>query len=186
MAWLGMPVVLAFPEITEYPLDLNYVATSKADYFKNVERAIAEGWSPEWIRKTYRWASMEYAGSLVSISESYRREEVKSLMSRVGRKLLRSLLPYHEQRADCRNRARRMSTAPRFRRILHESFPTPLEAVAEEPRLTLPEETALLRSEVQRLLAGFYGEGKEHPPNTLAGKLQHYCRGGTLDSGAGG
>ena len=52
MAWLGLPVVLYSNDLTLYPPSLNYVGTTKPEYFRQIEQALNDGWDPERIRKT--------------------------------------------------------------------------------------------------------------------------------------
>ena len=44
---LGIPVVLYSPQLVLYPPSLNYVGTTKMEYFSQIERALEDGWNVE-------------------------------------------------------------------------------------------------------------------------------------------
>jgi len=97
MSLLGLPVVIYSPDLLFYPSDLNYVGTSFNDYFETVEQALREGWSSEWVRKTYRWLALEYGYSLIDISDSYSEKEnapPPPLPRRLLNRAWRTIQPY--------------------------------------------------------------------------------------------
>jgi hypothetical protein len=159
MALLGLPVVLYSDAIPTYPSELNYVGRTLQEYFQQLEQALRDGWSPEWIRKTYRWCAMEYNYSLLDISESFSKSEYSqgSLYSRITRKFVRAIAPYHEQKKDCRKRAARLSVADTINQILENKLNLVLDLNAEQAFTSYSEETEYLKREVGRLVDGLYG-----------------------------
>ncbi len=75
MSLLGLPVVIYSPELVFYPADLNYLATSEAAFFRQIDAALEDGWSLERSRQTYRWLAVEFGYGLVDLSDSYPRSE---------------------------------------------------------------------------------------------------------------
>lgn len=69
MSLLGIPVVVYSDKLLYYPSDLNYVATTKEDYFKKIEQAVLDGWSFEKIRLSFRWLTILFSLSTVSMKE---------------------------------------------------------------------------------------------------------------------
>jgi hypothetical protein len=177
MAWLGLPVVLYSPDLTDYPADLNYVALTEPEYYQTIDRALTDGWDPERIRRTYRWCAIEYDRSLLDISESYSRREGRSLLARGMSLLVRAVAPYRIQRSDCRHRAPRLSCADKIHRVLRDALPSPLDLDPGSEGLTREEETELLKAEVRTLLEGLYGRARRHPEGSLAAKLSEFSSG---------
>lgn len=176
MAWLGLPVVLYSSELTLYPADLNYVGVDREHYFSQLEQALQDGWSAERIRRTYRWCAIEYHAAAVGIADSYARSERYSFISRALAKVLRSIAPYREQKADCRRRAPRLAAAPAMERILHDQLGSAVELPDSMAPVSHAEETEHLKREVGRLAAGLYPGDGGH--NTLVGKLRQFAQSG--------
>lgn len=174
MAWLGLPVVLYSDQLTLYPADLNYIGLDRDHYFAQIEQALQDGWSAERIRRTYRWCAIEYHAAAVSIADSYSRSERYSFLSRAVGKVLRSIAPYREQKADCRRRASRLAAAPAIERILADKLGSAVELPDAMQPVSLSEETKHLRHEIGRLVAGLYPGESGH--NTLAGKLRAFAQ----------
>ncbi|MHC1791142.1 hypothetical protein [Solidesulfovibrio sp.] len=68
MAAMGIPVVSFDKALLCYPPDLNYFGTSIPEYLANIEQALADGWSFERIRRTFRWLAMLYGVGSLDIS----------------------------------------------------------------------------------------------------------------------
>jgi hypothetical protein len=175
MAWLGLPVVLYSNDLTLYPPSLNYVGTTEPEYFRRIEQALNDGWDPERIRKTYRWCALEYKNAAVDISESFSRSEHRSFMARVSSKLVRSIAPTYEQKADCRNRASRLLSSGRINRMFEGRLRSLLDVDELDTTVSRSQETGFLKREVRRLADGIYGAAESPPQGTLANKLRKFA-----------
>lgn len=180
MAWLGIPVVLYAPELTIYPAELNYVATTEAEYFEAIELALREGWDPERIRRTYRWCAIEYDKALLDISDSYRGAENRSWSSRAFRAIVRRVSTSHYQERDCRNRARVLECASSLVRVVEEDRNCVIDLDAGAGAPSLEQETRCLKQEVGRLYRALYGEGRPSVADrghktSLEQKLRRFC-----------
>jgi len=176
MGLLGLPVVLYSPDLPVYPSDLNYVGTTYTEYFFQLEKALAEGWSAERIRKTYRWCAIEFYYMAFDISESFKRNENEKIRfkTKVKNKLIRSIAPYYQQYSDCKRRAPRLSISEDIDKIFKGALDSVLDLPSNELEITLTDETIFLKREVNRLLRGLYGLGADFPEDSLAKKLQNF------------
>jgi hypothetical protein len=175
MAWLGLPVVLYSNDLTLYPPDLNYVGTTQAEYFGQVDRAVKDGWDAARIRKTYRWCAVEYEYSTLDISESFSKNEYGSSLQKGLRKIGRIVAPTREQKKDVRQRAARLSSSARIGRIFARRQDSAVDLDDLGHEISYEEETRALKAEVRRLVGGLYGSGREFPANTLAHKLKRFA-----------
>jgi hypothetical protein len=175
MAWLGLPVVLYSADLVLYSSDLNYVGNTLAEYFAQVERALADGWSPMRIRMTYRYCALEYEYSPLDISESFARSEHGSKLQKGLRKILRTIAPSLEQRNDLKARAPRLAAAARIGRVFEQQLSTAVDLQDLGPKVSFEEETRALKVEVGRLVRGLYGIAGNFPPNTLAHRLRQFA-----------
>jgi hypothetical protein len=175
MALLGLPVVLYSRELVLYPADLNYAGTTEPEYFSNLEQALQDGWSPERIRKVYRWCAMEYGYAALDISESFSRSEYRSIIVRAWSRLLRSVRSSSEQEADCRNRAARLRCSQRINAVLSNQLSTSVDLDVFDVTVSEAEEAQHLKREVRRLVAGLYGEAGEPRPHSLEQRLRTFC-----------
>jgi hypothetical protein len=175
MAWLGLPVVLYSNDLTLYPPDLNYVGTTLSDYYRQIDRAIHDGWDAERIRKTYRWCAIEYEYSPLDISESFSRSEHGSFLQKAVKKIMRTVASTREQQRDCRDRTARLSSAARIERILRDQLMSPVDADDPIAPVSYPEETRALKGEVHRVVTGLYGAAAHFGENTLASKLRKFA-----------
>jgi hypothetical protein len=175
MAWLGLPVVLYSSDLTLYPANLNYVGATESEYFLKLEQALIDGWDPERIRKTYRWCALEYKCAAVDISESFSRSEHRSFIERASGKLLRSILPSHEQEADCRHRADHLLAAERINRMIRDRMRSILDLGELDTTVSQAQETGFLKQEVRRLADGIFGATGDSRQGTLASKLRKFA-----------
>ena len=175
MAWLGVPVVLYSRDLTLYPPDLNYVGTSKAEYFRQIDRAVLDGWDAERIRKTYRWCAIEYEYSPLDISDSFARDEHGSYLQKGIKKILRTIAPTREQKSDLRRRAPRLSASDRINRVFNRQLNSAVNFEDLGPEISRQEETQALKSELRRIVKGLYGTSADIGKNTLAYKLKHFA-----------
>jgi hypothetical protein len=175
MAWLGLPVVLYSNDLTLYPSDLNYVGTTLGEYYRQIDRALDDGWDAERIRRTYRWCAIEYEYSPLDISQSFTRSEHGSFLQKAVKKIIRTIAGTREQQRDCRDRTARLSSADRIERILKDQLMSPVDADDPTAPVSYPDETQALKGEVQRVVTGLYGAGAHFPANTLASKLRKFA-----------
>ena len=178
MSLLGRPVVTYAPELIFYPPDLNYSVTARADYFPQIDRALAAGWSAEHIRRTYRWLAVEYGYGLVDIGDGYsmRENQRPPLPLRAWNSVWRRLDPLHTQKRDCRRRPARLAAAPGIARLIEGGHDTILETIGDEGagRPSLAEEDRTLRNEISRLIPHLYPTDGTPRPGTLHARLKDY------------
>ncbi len=168
MAWLGVPVVLYSHELTLYPTSLNYVGTTHDEYFQQIERALNEGWDPGWIRKVYRWSAVEFYYSSLDISESFAKDENRPFFRKAFDKALRAIAPTWEQQRDCRDRAKSLTVRDKINAIIGDQLRAAVDVKDIMPPVSFIEETALLKSEVCRLVDGLFGAAENSRNNSLA------------------
>jgi len=65
MSMLGIPVVTYAKQLIAYPTELNYTASSRKDYFHQIELAIKNGWSTERIIQAYRWLFLNFGRTII-------------------------------------------------------------------------------------------------------------------------
>ncbi|MBA4416979.1 MAG: hypothetical protein C0392_03565 [Syntrophus sp. (in: bacteria)] len=178
MASLGLPVVLYSNNIPTYPAELNYFAITEEEYFQQLEQALIDGWSAEWIRKTYRWLGMDLGYSMMDISESFSRNTYgeRSICSMVVNKLISYIAPCREQEKDCRKRAPYLSVSAKIDKILKNELNSVLDLDEQDAFASHQEETDCLKKEVRRLFEGLYGNSDiSSQKNSLAMKLWNYA-----------
>lgn len=155
MALLGIPVVVYSDDYLLYPAELNYVGKDRDAYFAAIERALMDGWRYENLRQAYRWCGLEYHDMLIDLSDSYAGEPSRptDIASRAKRKLLRTIAPLSEQRADCRARASVLAAGRQVAAVFERRATSilDLEPDSAPESLTLPEEAAVLQRELGRL-----------------------------------
>jgi hypothetical protein len=160
MTLLGLPVVLYSRELASYPSELNYVGTTREEYFACIERAMADGWSGERIRQAYRWTAFEFARATVYLGDSYQELEhpVRSLYVKVLERVWRSINPFFRERRDCRRRRPELGVAPLIHRLIETGARSPLELLdpASVEQTDLAEETRCLGRELRRLAEALY------------------------------
>jgi hypothetical protein len=176
MAWLGMPVVLYAENLALYPADLNYVGTTKPDYFRCIEQALLDGWSADRIRKVYRWCAVELYYSTLDISESFTKNENAPLPSKIASRLLRAVAPGLEQRWDSLRRPKRLMAGATVNRIIDAQLKSAIDIDELGAPITFAEETEHLKREVGRLADGLFGPEGRGRPNVLASRLRSFAR----------
>ncbi len=92
MSIFGIPVLIYSPDLVFYPSDINYLAMSKEDFFDKIDIALADGWSFEKIRITYRWYVLKHVRSVFNLSESIKWQESQSFKDIKGRNRLANLV----------------------------------------------------------------------------------------------
>ncbi len=181
MSLLGLPVVTYADSITFYPPDLNYTGATVSDYLGQIDRALADGWSAERIRMTYRWLAIEYGLGLVNIADSYseRENERPSLAMRVLRKLRRTIDADATQRRDCARRAPSLRAADTINQLIESGSDTILDvfvpaAIGGADR---EDESESLRQEIRRLMPHLYRSGDVVNAGTLRDRLSAFVEG---------
>jgi hypothetical protein len=176
MAWLGMPVVLYAKDLALYPADLNYVGTTKAEYFQQIERALQDGWSADRIRRAYRWCAVEMYYSTLDISQSFSKNENAPMPRKAVSKLLRMVAPGAAERRDCRRRSKRLAAGAIVNRVIGDALATAVDIGELGPAITVAEENENLKREVARLVDGLFGPVDDPRRNALASKLRSFAR----------
>lgn len=175
MSLLGIPVVIYSDTLAFYPPDLNYLGATLDTYFGAIEKALADGWSGERVRQSYRWAVLEFVHACVFLGDSYLEVEhpVRSLPVKIVDRLRRSIDPYFKQRADCRERLPQFSESERVRKLIELGNDSVLEQMdpAMAKRTDLAEETRCLRHELKRLADALYSDAQARKTSPLYRKL---------------
>ncbi|TGM62103.1 capsule biosynthesis protein [Leptospira meyeri] len=81
MTFFGIPVLIYSPELLLYPADLNYVATSKVDYFEKIGLALQDGHNLENTKKAFRWYALKLYKSVFKISDKFHYHEDPELLN---------------------------------------------------------------------------------------------------------
>jgi hypothetical protein len=166
MSLLGIPVLIYSPDLVSYPPDINYVATSQKDFCEKIDIALADGWSFERIRTTYRWCVLNLVRSIFDLSDSIEWDErklnsKKSFAHRVYRKIVSTMLgekqyfSYQERIQDCKQRSTSLRDKPLIDRLIRDEKKTILDLIDRESEtsIDLEVETESIRHEISRLLA---------------------------------
>jgi hypothetical protein len=160
MSLLGLPVVIYSRELPFYPAELNYVGTTREEYFACIEQALAAGWNGERVRRAYRWGVFEFVRATVYIGDSYPELEhpVRPLHVKVVERLRRCFDPYFRERRDCGRRKPELATAALIRRLIETGARSPLEVLnpSTVEQTDVEEETHCLGQELRRLAEALY------------------------------
>jgi len=76
---VGIPVVTYDKRLPSYPDDIHYSGRSESDYYKNIDRALNEGWRIENVINGFRWYAFNFDACAVTVSESFGKFELSSL-----------------------------------------------------------------------------------------------------------
>ena len=175
MATLGIPVVIYSADLVFYPADLNYLGKTVDDYYVQIDRALADGWSAERIRRMYRWLALEDMYSRIDISDSYSHKEnsQRSLAVRIVDRIRREINSDFRERDDCRNRSASLQNALLVCKTIEGGYTSILETldIGGIPRITIDEETAILQREVGRIVEAMYGPDMNGQNRELQGSL---------------
>jgi hypothetical protein len=134
MALLGIPVVLYAPDLAFYPADLGYSGLTLTEYFDAIDRAIADGWSFDWVRKAYRWYVFEFIRSTIYLGERYSKREGarRSFRQRLVEQIDLRILPGFEQTWDCAQRGSTSSTAEQITALFEARATTVIDLMEPE------------------------------------------------------
>lgn len=180
MSLLGLPVVAYAGDLLAYPADLNYVASSEADYFEKIALALQEGWSIERLRMAYRWCALEYERATFDIAASFPQKAKTVPLRDWFYKFLRRINYHFPQHFDCLLKARVLKDRQAINDTFVLALDTPLVLLAAS-NVTTPNdaETQALRSEVGRLLEGLYGKAiVADEASMVRNKLSSFANGG--------
>jgi hypothetical protein len=158
MAVLGLPVVVWAPELLVYPPDLNIVATSRDDYFARIDKALADGWQADRVRRAYRWYAFEYERCVFDLASSFPQSNLHrgSVRHQVDR-VLNRVSPWLKRQADCLRR-RALPDGEAIERVLVGGAATRLDFLDPDACRAGPdEENRALAAEVRRLVDGLFG-----------------------------
>lgn len=86
---LGIPVVTYDANLPSYPRDVQYTGRSEAEYYANIDRALADGWCAENAIKGFRWMAYNFVTCTVTVSEDFGQFELgaKSYFRRFWRRV---------------------------------------------------------------------------------------------------
>jgi hypothetical protein len=179
MSLLGIPVVIYSDQLAFYPADLNYLGMTLDSYFGAIEKALADGWSSERVRQSYRWAALEFVRACVFLGDSYPEVEhrVRSLPVKVVDRLRRCIDPYFKQRTDCRGRLPQPAFSTQINRLIESGAESILEQLDPDSveRNTLDNETAALKTELRRLVCGLYPSVSSRSGSQLYARLSTFA-----------
>jgi hypothetical protein len=182
MSLLGLPVVIYSDEIPFYPIDLNYLGTSRDSYFSQIECALQDGWDVERSRKAYRWTAFEFSRATAFIGDSYPELEhpTRSLATKVVERVLRHVDFDFKQRRDCRQRSAQLGAAREVVSLIESAGKSLVEP--QDPRAieqaTLTEETAALRRELSRVAEALFPNEVVRRSSRLYRQLMDFSRQG--------
>jgi hypothetical protein len=170
MALLGLPVVTYAPEIPFYPEDIGYSAQTTADYFATIEEALADGWSFERIRRSYRWYAFEFIKSTIFLGNDFpKRESSRSLPDRLIGRIDRAFGLKWEQMFNCLRRSGNLEQSGLVATLLESkshSIPQLLNPCpASESDLAA--ETAVLKREIRRLADALFSTKESRSTSRL-------------------
>lgn len=161
MAMLGIPVVSYSGDLSLFPVDEQYLGTTRATYFGAIERALADGWRFENIRRIYRWYSLEFDKMVLDIGDAVKigKRRSSSPIRRWGERLLRRVDPQWELKRDCWLRPRPIAAQRQIVRLFESGATSPLDLAQAAPAAAAAE-TRALRSEVGRILRAMYPDDR--------------------------
>jgi hypothetical protein len=179
MSLFGIPVVIYSDTLAFYPSDLNYLGTTMDTYFGAIEKALADGWSGERVRQSYRWAALEFVRACVYLGDSYAAVEqsVRSLPVKIVNRLRRTIDPDFKQRFDCRSRLQRPSFSTQINMLISSGAESILEQLDPDfiERSSLDDETTALKGEVGRLIQGLYPSPALRTGSQLHSRLSKFA-----------
>lgn len=84
---LGIPIVTYDANLPSYPSDIHYTGRSASEYFGNIDRALADGWSIRNAINGFRWLAYNFVTCTVKVSDHFGKFELNQQIS-WGRRLL--------------------------------------------------------------------------------------------------
>lgn len=82
---LGIPIVTYDANLPSFPQDIHYTGRNQAEYFKNIESALTDGWRLENAINGFRWLAFNFVTCTVTVSKDFGRFELgrQSLLQRI-------------------------------------------------------------------------------------------------------
>ena len=182
---LGIPVVIpANRDFFTYPTELNRVGHSTEEYIAHIDASLAEGWSIEHARRTFRWYAFLFSRVAVDFSESVHARPIAIRPKKPGirlwawRKLVWIALQYGpliRERLALRNRTiAPTSGAVLFDVLEHNRGSLAESAVWQPVDSTVRAETQLLDEYFAALSNTLWKDIDD--PRSLAGRVRSHLR----------
>lgn len=83
---LGIPIVTYDKKLPSYPPDIMFTGESEQEYYKNIDLALAQGWSISNVINGFRWLAYNFVTCTVTVSDHLGRHELADRS--IGQKLL--------------------------------------------------------------------------------------------------
>lgn len=178
MSLLGLPVVLYSPDqLYSYPSDLNYVASSREEYFQQIDCALSHGWDIEFSRMAYRWGVFQHCRATIDISESYQENvgKDKGIVARGINKACRKLVSLYQQKQDFKHRAQSLKSRKTINAYLKSEKDSIVELHPENSeKVSLDMETDALKCEFRKIYAALYRSETNIKSDSLQEKIGNF------------
>jgi hypothetical protein len=181
LAAFGIPVVVpSNADFYTYPDEINRIGNDKEEYLEAINQALAEGWSIENARRSFRWFAFLFSRVAVDLSEAVHSRPVAVRPKKPGirlwlwKKMVFVILQYGPLlRERLALRGRRLSASSQA--ILLDVIESKLDSASESllwppVRASVKEETRLIESHLLELCATLWRDISE--PDSLAGKIR--------------
>lgn len=185
LAAFGVPVVTpANRDFYSYPPELNLIGATRDQYARQIDAALAAGWSIDNARRAFRWFAFLFTRVAVDLSGSVRsrpiaiRPKKPGLRLRLWRFAVWIVVQYGPLVRE-RNALRNRSIEPSSRDIFYDVLESDRGSLAESPiwpstASTVTEETAALESYLRELCSSEWKEISD--PRSLAGRVRSHLR----------
>jgi hypothetical protein len=182
LAFFGIPVVVYCGHLLLYPETLNYSAKSREEYFRLIDRALADGWDFERVRTLYRWYAAHQLRVAVNVSDSFPSNVLRkrTLFERAYFKIRRKFNPLYDNLYRVKRRAKRLAAAEQIERLLQSGGATFLDLTSDArgttgqvDSSTRDAESHVILEQLSRLYRAMYGEKNATPrPGSLQARLK--------------
>jgi hypothetical protein len=155
---LGLPVVEWAPDVLLYPPDARYVAYRASEYETCVDRALADGWRADRVRRMYRWCALEYgAATFETASPPAPQAPGIQFGRRVVRAIHRRVSPIGADRAMLRGQPLSTGAAAQLAHTIESGASTLADSRLDDMKASFEIEAQTLAVEVGRLVVGLFG-----------------------------
>lgn len=179
LGMLGIPVVIYSSDLVFYPAALNYLGRDIEDYFRQIDKALADGWSVERIRAFFRWLALEDRYSRIDISDAFSRKENprRPLVRKVVDRARGWLNKDFRELDDCRLRPVAMNSAKAICDLVENGRNSVVETVkpSDLPQVSREEETRILKAQMLRIVREMYGRRVTRAGGGLAAHLTKFA-----------
>jgi hypothetical protein len=152
----GIPVVTYDRLLPSYPSDVHFTGESEAEYYANIEKALATGHGEQHMRHGLRWLAASFSMGTVRVPPEtiIGRNWPRNIAARALSKGLRLLLGSVIRRRDAR-RGMHPADAKRFSDFVLNGDDSLFETIVREPHTPLAPERLndVIRNEMARILA---------------------------------